>query len=385
MPQPVQHQQVRSHRHPRSTSAQQSSLERHRRKCSICNHPDREEIEERFTHWRNLGSIVEDFNLDDIRVIYRHAHATGLYDVRRRNYLFTIENILECGEDIELTASAYIKAVRAYACLCDTVRWTEPATRVQHDYHIHTDSSAAAPPHPVSDPLSSPHSATDSFTVPSFSQAPAAFDNPATKPEPSPNRKIRAANRQTGDSPPASLLPQAALGQPAPVSSVPSAFSEARLAEQVKSIVVPSSSLPGAEVDVPARGAPPRAEATSADDTPCGSGLQPRHNALPAHPSTRERTEDRGLSSTPLLATDSCGSASRAGKDSASSSSLLPPAAVDNPARSAVSTARATDHDSRVTGHSPLPSNRQIPELESPVTPTKQTPEAISNRHKIAK
>src|SRR5690348_2129980 len=141
MPQPVQHQQVRSHRHPRSTSAQQSSLERHRRKCSICNHPDREEIEERFTHWRNLGSIVEDFHLDDIRVIYRHAHATGLYDVRRRNYLFTIENVLECGEDIEFTAAAYIKAVRAYACLCDTVRWTEPATRVTHDYHVHTDSS----------------------------------------------------------------------------------------------------------------------------------------------------------------------------------------------------------------------------------------------------
>src|SRR5690348_16819302 len=182
MPQPVQHQQVRSHRHPRSTSAQQSSLERHRRKCSICNHPDREEIEERFTHWRNLGSIVKDFNLDDIRVIYRHAHATGLYDVRRRNYLFTIENILECGEDIELTASAYIKAVRAYACLCDTVRWNEPATRVQHDYHVHTDSSGHDDPvpHPRHNNQSRESSSgTDSLAVPSSSLPQAAVDNPA--------------------------------------------------------------------------------------------------------------------------------------------------------------------------------------------------------------
>src|SRR5690348_5524247 len=291
MPQLVQHQQVRPHRHPRSTSAQQSSLERHRRKCSICNHPDREEIEERFTHWRNLGSIVEDFNLDDIRVIYRHAHATGLYEQRRRNYLFTIENILECGEDIELTASAYIKAVRAYACLCDTVRWTEPATRVHHDYHIHTDSSG----HNNRSRESSP--GTDSVAVPSSSLPQAASNNPAT-----------AASRQ-------------AQRRPDDVHSVDE-----------------SQATNHAPVKKQQAGASPFNSSVSSADTgeKCLAAAIP---ILVASPDTAAQSTKAGLS-----------------------------------------------HLSELAVHDVSPaSNRQIPELESPVTPTKQTPEAISNRHKFTK
>ena len=127
-----QHLQIA--RQQNSLAASNPSLERHRRKCAICRHPDREDIEDQFVHWRSPSSIADDFNLEDRRIVYRHASATGLYEARRKNYIFTIENVLECGEDIEFTAAAYIKAVRAYASLCDTVRWVEPATRVTYKY-----------------------------------------------------------------------------------------------------------------------------------------------------------------------------------------------------------------------------------------------------------
>ena len=105
-----------SHRR-QSSAAEPPDLARHRRKCNVCNHPDREEIEEQFLHWRRPGDIAYDFDLEDDRYIHRHAHAVGLYARRRENYLFTLENLLERGDEIELTASAYIKAVRAYACM----------------------------------------------------------------------------------------------------------------------------------------------------------------------------------------------------------------------------------------------------------------------------
>ena len=176
MPQPAQHQHVTQQQQPHSTPTTETSLERHARKCAICRHPDREAIEEQFVHWRSPEYTANYYHLGDRRVLYRHAQATGLYEQRRRNYLFTIENILECGEEIQLTASAYIKAVRAYACLCDTVRWSEPVTRVLHEYSVHTDSSA---PPPVSEPIPSPQSSTDSVGVSSPLPPQTAFDNPA--------------------------------------------------------------------------------------------------------------------------------------------------------------------------------------------------------------
>ncbi|HEV2297401.1 MAG TPA: hypothetical protein VGR72_02660 [Candidatus Acidoferrales bacterium] len=113
-----------------SGAATPPDLARHRRKCVVCNHADREEIEEQFIQWRHPGDIANDFQIEEARYIRRHAQAVGLYARRRENYLFTLENLLERGDEIELTAAAYIKAVRAYACMCDTVRWTEPAIRV---------------------------------------------------------------------------------------------------------------------------------------------------------------------------------------------------------------------------------------------------------------
>lgn len=73
-----------------------SALERHSRKCAICTHPDRQAIDEAFLHlprrvWaddsaqRNIVDIVKDYNLPSPSPLYRHAHATGLWQARNSN------------------------------------------------------------------------------------------------------------------------------------------------------------------------------------------------------------------------------------------------------------------------------------------------------------
>ena len=281
MPQPVQNQQIRPHRHPRSTSAQQITLERHRRKCAVCHHPDRQAIEEEFLHWHNPVNIVHEFELGDRRILYRHAHATGLYDQRRRNYLFTIENVLECGDDIDFTAAAYIKAVRAYACLCDTVRWTEPVTRVQHDYHVHTDAS----------------SQPTELTL-------GAVEGP---------------------------MPQATFDQPAH-----SAVSSSRATSHE-----------------------PRATA---------------HEPRPA----QARNQQAGASR-------SAGSVSSADNGEKFLAAAIPLLGASPKAAAQLKKAGLLHLSELAARHVSPFSNRHNLELESPVTPRKQTPEAISNRHKITK
>jgi hypothetical protein len=62
-----------------------SALDYHQRKCKICNHPQREEIEEDFINWCKADEIVDVYQLEGYRAVYRHAHATGLFERRRLN------------------------------------------------------------------------------------------------------------------------------------------------------------------------------------------------------------------------------------------------------------------------------------------------------------
>lgn len=78
---------------------------RHGRKCCICSHPDRADIEEDFLHWVSLERIAHDYHLYDRRAIYRHAHATGLSARRSRKVRFVLETFLERAEKV--AASAY--------------------------------------------------------------------------------------------------------------------------------------------------------------------------------------------------------------------------------------------------------------------------------------
>jgi len=112
----------------RSNPSHLPDLERHARKCCICSHPDRDAIEGEFIRWDCPRRIAKDYQIADRASFYRHAHATGLYARRRREFARVLENILECVEHstLEETADVIIRASRVYARLDENGNWVEP-------------------------------------------------------------------------------------------------------------------------------------------------------------------------------------------------------------------------------------------------------------------
>jgi hypothetical protein len=104
-------------------------LERHQRKCAICHHPDREEIEELFLHWHQPYSTAHHYKVPP-RSLYRHAHATGLYLIRQQNLRSVLDRFLERVHDATVSGDSIIRAIRAYSCLTPNNKWVEPPTRV---------------------------------------------------------------------------------------------------------------------------------------------------------------------------------------------------------------------------------------------------------------
>jgi hypothetical protein len=101
----------------------------HRRLCTICKHPCRSAIEEEFLHWASPDAIAHHYNVG-WRAIYRHAHATGLFEKRGRNLRSALGHIIEHVNHVSPSADAVIRAVRAYACVTRDGKWVEPATHV---------------------------------------------------------------------------------------------------------------------------------------------------------------------------------------------------------------------------------------------------------------
>jgi hypothetical protein len=69
--------------------------ERHKRKCIICKHPDREKIDAAFLDWQRPTAIAAAFGLSDPRSLYRHTHATGLYELRRLKFSCAVDMVIE--------------------------------------------------------------------------------------------------------------------------------------------------------------------------------------------------------------------------------------------------------------------------------------------------
>jgi hypothetical protein len=106
-------------RGPNATSDHKPSPDpdRHRRKCKICRHPNRDEIERDYLQWRTSRDIARSFGITDHTVIFRHAWATGLYQQRQRIIAYALHPLLEQSEDvfIKATPSSIISAVQTYS------------------------------------------------------------------------------------------------------------------------------------------------------------------------------------------------------------------------------------------------------------------------------
>lgn len=101
------------------------NLGRHRRYCKICVHSKRKDIEQDFIHWKSPIAIAEDYGLADRMNVYRHARAVGLFDKRRKNVRAALERIIEGASDVEVTASAVVAAIQAYAKINAQGQWID--------------------------------------------------------------------------------------------------------------------------------------------------------------------------------------------------------------------------------------------------------------------
>jgi hypothetical protein len=171
-------------------------LPQHQRRCTICHHPDREAIEEAFLQWRSPFHLRSEFKLPSRTTIYRHAHALGLFEKRRRNIRFALENIIEESESVRPTANDVIAAVRASACLQDNGEWLEPATthRVITGVTPGTTMAFAA-----SNVGTAAHPLTPSNSAGASVEARPAMDS-NTQPQPLPARSVESDDSTALDS-----------------------------------------------------------------------------------------------------------------------------------------------------------------------------------------
>lgn len=126
---------------------QSLALARHRRKCVVCHHPDRDAIEDEFIHWRSPYEIARQYHISDYRSLYRHARSTGIADLRRHNFHSALDSLVEAAEEAKVTGDCVIRAIRAYSCVDANGRWTELPTQVRFTT-VH-DSQPTAPQRPA--------------------------------------------------------------------------------------------------------------------------------------------------------------------------------------------------------------------------------------------
>lgn len=114
----------------RNNSIKGVSIGRHKRNCSVCAHARREEIEADFIAWRSPAAIATEYGLADRTSVYRHAHALGLFERRKRNIRAALERIIEKAGEVEVTASAVVSAVQAYSKINAAGQWIDRTEQV---------------------------------------------------------------------------------------------------------------------------------------------------------------------------------------------------------------------------------------------------------------
>ena len=103
---------------------------RHEYNCSVCSHPQREDIEQDFVNWVSPATIAKHYKLANRASVYRHAHAFGLFPKRQRNVRAALEKIIERAGEVDVTAPAVVAAVQAYSKINATGQWVDRSEHV---------------------------------------------------------------------------------------------------------------------------------------------------------------------------------------------------------------------------------------------------------------
>lgn len=115
------------HSAPLLSKKQPAAIDRHKRKCSVCRHPEREAIEQDYIDWHSPEAIARDYGIADHSSVYRHVHALGLRHKRLSPARSALERIIERAADAKnITGDTIIRAVWAYAHIDDSGQWIDP-------------------------------------------------------------------------------------------------------------------------------------------------------------------------------------------------------------------------------------------------------------------
>ena len=127
--------------HPPASNIQNNY---HSGKCSICNHPDRADIEAAFLNWYPAERIVAEFNLPARSTLYRHAKAANLLNQRRNNFRSALDQIIEQAGRVPATARSIISAIELSYRLSGAD--IAPLKRIETTHiYISNPNSASAP------------------------------------------------------------------------------------------------------------------------------------------------------------------------------------------------------------------------------------------------
>jgi hypothetical protein len=80
--------------------------------------------------WKSPTSIAKEYSLADRTSVYRHAHAFGLFEKRKRNVRAALERIIEKAGEVEVTSSAIVAAVQAYAKINAQGQWIDRSEHI---------------------------------------------------------------------------------------------------------------------------------------------------------------------------------------------------------------------------------------------------------------
>jgi hypothetical protein len=155
-------------------------MDHHERKCVICHHPKRADLEEDFLNWRNGELLCKEYKLPNYRPIYRHARATGLYQCRRENLRFAAELLIADVDQARPGPDTIFRAINTCARLTDRGEWIEAVKRV-----IVSTGGQLAAPAPESQPAPAPELhqlAPESYAHPQFS-APVSTSTDGVNPQ----------------------------------------------------------------------------------------------------------------------------------------------------------------------------------------------------------
>jgi hypothetical protein len=103
----------------------------HMAHCKICRFDLQNVIDEAFVNWECVYKIAREFEIS-ARAIYRHAHATGLFDKRDRNLRRALGHLIHEADRVVPTAETVLGAAKIFAHLNSRGEWVNPPTHVTY-------------------------------------------------------------------------------------------------------------------------------------------------------------------------------------------------------------------------------------------------------------